>query len=107
MRRRGRQSGYRRTGQRLDAHDAASGPNARSPRALNKLRATWESAYRGDSHDRPRLAASGFLDLDLLLLLRHLCRLWQVDVQYALIELRLYLRRIGIKRQGIARLNEP
>src|SRR5262249_13461533 len=86
-------------------------PGARSPRALNRLRATWESAHRGDSHDRPRRRvrtghqtgawrASGFLDLDLLLLLRHLCRLWQVDVQYALIELRLDLRRIGIKRQG-------
>src|SRR6516162_3530200 len=111
MRRRARQSGYRRAGLvpgRFTTQLPALG--ARSPRALNRLRATWESAHRGDSHDRPgrrirtghqtgAWRASSFLDLDLLLLLRHLCRLWQVDVQYALIELRLYLRRIGIERQ--------
>ncbi len=50
---------------------------------------------------------SGFLDLDLLLLLRHLRRLWQFDSQYALIKLRLDFRWIWIERQGIARLNEP
>src|SRR5262249_39942903 len=99
MRRRERQSGYRRTGQCLDPHDASSGPNARSPRALNRLRATWESAYRGELTTAPGWRASGFLDLDLLLLLRHLCRLWQVDMQHALIELCLDLRRIGIERQ--------
>src|SRR5215472_3989308 len=43
--------------------------------------------------------ASAFLDLDLLLLLRHLRRLWQVDVQYALIKFCLDLRRIRIEWQ--------
>jgi hypothetical protein len=43
---------------------------------------------------------SGFLYLDLLLFLRHLRRLWQVDVQYAPIKLRLDFGRVGIKRQG-------
>src|SRR5206468_9069692 len=50
---------------------------------------------------------SGFFDLDLLLLLRHLRRLWQFDSQYAVIKLRLDFRWIWIERQGIARLNEP
>ena len=45
-------------------------------------------------------SASGFLDLNLLLLLRHLRWLWQVDVQYALIKFRLDLRRVGIEGQG-------
>src|SRR6516225_10529266 len=44
-------------------------------------------------------SASGFLDLNLLLLLRHLRWLWQVDVQYALIKLCLDLRRVGIEWQ--------
>jgi hypothetical protein len=41
-----------------------------------------------------------FFDLDLLLLLRHLCRLWQVDAQNALIKFRLDLGRVRIERQG-------
>src|SRR5262249_20142894 len=45
-------------------------------------------------------SASGFLDLNLLLLLRHLRWLWQVDVQYALIKFCLDLRRVGIEGQG-------
>jgi hypothetical protein len=44
-------------------------------------------------------SVSGFLDFDLLLLLRHLCRLWQVDVQHALIKFRLDLGRVRIERQ--------
>src|SRR5262249_11198905 len=44
-------------------------------------------------------SASGFLDLDFLLFLRHLRRLGQVDVQYPFVKLRLDLRRIGIKWQ--------
>src|SRR5262245_49664036 len=111
MRRRARQSGYRRGGLvpgRFTTQLPALG--ARSPRALNRLRATWEPAHRGDSHDRPgrrirtghqtgAWRASSFLDLDLLLLLRHLCRLWQLDVQYSLIVLRLSLPRIRIDRE--------
>jgi hypothetical protein len=45
-------------------------------------------------------SASALLDFDLLLLLRRLLRLWQVDAQYSLIELCLDLRRVGLERQG-------
>src|SRR5262249_31222734 len=41
-----------------------------------------------------------FLDLDLLLLLCHLRRLWQAEAQYSPIKLRLNFRRVGIERQG-------
>src|SRR6516162_10703824 len=44
-------------------------------------------------------SALGFFDLDFLLLFGHLCRLWQVDVQHALIKLPLDLGRIRIERQ--------
>src|SRR5262249_14068533 len=44
-------------------------------------------------------SASGFLDLNLLLLLRHLRWLWQVDVQFALIKFCPDLRRIRIEWQ--------
>src|SRR5215472_14079129 len=44
-------------------------------------------------------SASGFLDLNLLLLLRHLHWLWQVDVQYALIKFCLDLRGVRIEWQ--------
>jgi hypothetical protein len=44
-------------------------------------------------------SASGFLDLNLLLLLRHLRWLWQLDMQYALIKFCLDLRRVRIEWQ--------
>src|SRR5262249_7041250 len=44
-------------------------------------------------------SASGFLDLDFLLLLRHLRRFGQLDVKYLFANLRRDLRRIGIKGQ--------
>src|SRR5438874_12020777 len=43
--------------------------------------------------------ALGSFDLERLLLLGYVRWLWQVDVQYALIKLRLDLRRVGIERQ--------
>src|SRR5262245_34953359 len=60
------------------------------------------AAPRDHFHQRAAgsCSASGFLDLNLLLLLRHLRWLWQVDVQYALIKFCLDLRRVGIEGQG-------
>src|SRR6516164_1564776 len=108
IRRRGRQSGYRRTGQCLDAHDAASGPNARSPRALNKLRATWESAYRGDSHDRPRF---GVLQAFLISIF---CCFFATSAGFGkwmcntpLSNFASTFAGSGSNGRGIARLNEP
>src|SRR5438445_12623677 len=42
---------------------------------------------------------SPFLDLDLLLLARHLRRFRQADAQHAIVELGLDLRRVGMERQ--------
>ncbi len=82
--------------------DSAPNPGGGLPEIGNKIQAegtatAWTTLI---AQAAGSCRTSGFLDLDLLLPLRHLRRLWQVNVQYALIKLRLDFRRIGIERQG-------
>jgi hypothetical protein len=78
---------------------APSAPGCRSETAHGPGQVTPSAKGRGLIARGGRSCdASGLLDLDFLLL-RHLRRLWQVDVQYAPIKFRLYLRRVGVERQ--------